>query len=249
MSVSAQDNYRPAVALAICASILFVVQALVATLAAFSTSHQIALVDAARFGSPILPGLAEAQDVQQRLLAAIEFGIGLGAAIFFLIWVYRASRNARSLGIEGMQYSPGWSVGWFLVPLANLFMPYMVVRELWKASAASPMREWRQAVASPIVGVWWAVSVVSMTLHYSPIRVLSGQMELTDSSRFGTGWLDALREFYCGRLIFDIVEIAVSVLTMVVVVCITDFQEGQRVALNELRTRQVAPDSDRPNMA
>ena len=49
--------------------------------------------------------------------------------------------------------SPGLAVGWFFVPLANLFMPYMTVRDMWKASA-NP-RDWQGASASGAILLWW----------------------------------------------------------------------------------------------
>lgn len=245
----AQDHYRSASTLAACASLLLAAEALVAALTAFSTSRMIAMVDSGRFGSAIPPGLAEAQDAQQRLLAVTEVGIMLVAVLVFLIWVYRANRNARSLGVEGMQYSPGWSVGWFLVPVASLFMPYFVLREIWKASSTNSLREWRQTPASPILVVWWAVSFINISLQYSPMQVVLGRMALAKTSRLGEMWLDVLHEFYWGRLISSVVDIAACVLTIVVITCVTDFQGRKRLAAQEVSLGQGLSAEDRPNKA
>ena len=100
--------------------------------------------------------------------------------------------------------------------------------------------KWRDVAASPVLGVWWAACVVNSVLQYSPLPVLFGQRRLADISQFDTGLVVYLREFFWGRLISDVVGIAVSVLTVVVVVCITNLQERRRTAVNELATRQVA---------
>lgn len=83
-----------------------------------------------------------------------EFGLFLATAIVFLIWLYRAKANARALGAGDMMVSPGWAVGWYFVPLANLVMPFATMRELWQASARP--RDWQLAPGSPMIPVWWA---------------------------------------------------------------------------------------------
>ncbi len=80
-------------------------------------------------------------------------------AILVLIWLYRANARARALGAEDMMVSPGWAVGWFFVPLANLVMPYIAMRELWKASAHP--RDWQLASAPLAIPLWWAFWLAS----------------------------------------------------------------------------------------
>ena len=58
-----------------------------------------------------------------------------------------------------MVVSPGWSVGWYFVPLANLAMPFVAMRELWKASA-SP-RDWQMGSAPATIPLWWACWIVA----------------------------------------------------------------------------------------
>lgn len=83
-----------------------------------------------------------------------QLALFLGTAIAFLVWLYRAEVNARALGAEDMMVSPGWAVGWFFVPLVQLVMPFIAVRELWKASATP--RDWQLGPASPVIALWWA---------------------------------------------------------------------------------------------
>ncbi len=234
MLPSLEGGYRPASLLAFCASLFLVAEALTDSGSALLNAYQIHLLDAIAFKGPILSALAEAQDARQRVLAALGLGIGLVAIIFQLIWVYRASRNARSLGAEGMQYSPGWSVGWFFVPVAGFFMPYFVFKELWKASSPSLAGKWRHTAVSPVLGVWWAVCVIDGLNQYSRWPVLLGHKTLADTMYFDArlvhGVALAFREFFWGRLIGDVVEIAVCVLTVVVVLSITNLQE-QRAAV------------------
>jgi hypothetical protein len=76
-------------------------------------------------------------------------------AILFLMWVYRMKSNCVGFGTMGLKYSPGWSVGWFFVPIACWFMPYKSMAETWRASA-SP-HNWSGVQTGSIVGIWWAL--------------------------------------------------------------------------------------------
>jgi hypothetical protein len=53
----------------------------------------------------------------------------VAAEIILMIWQYRAAIVARTLGYP-MRYSPGWGVASWLVPIVQLWMPYIAVRDL-----------------------------------------------------------------------------------------------------------------------
>ena len=95
---------------------------------------------------------------------AQTFGIvqiiaSLGSLILFLVWFYRANANVRAMGADGLMGSPGLSVAWFFIPIAFLFMPFVVVRDTWKASAAP--RDWQAQPTDPLIGFWWTMFLVS----------------------------------------------------------------------------------------
>jgi hypothetical protein len=94
-----------------------------------------------------------------RLFSIVQLLTWLASLSLFLLWFYRANANARAMGADDLMGSPGLSVGWFFIPLAWFFMPYVVVRDTWKASEAP--RDWQGRSASPLVGFWWAAMVVA----------------------------------------------------------------------------------------
>lgn len=234
MSTENEGRYRSASRLALWASILFLAHAVTAVVAALLNAYQLALLSVFRSGGTIPRALAEAQDVRQRVVTGFELGIGLAALILLLTWLYRISRNTWSLGTEGMQYTPGWSVGWFFVPVASLVVPYHVFSELWKANSPSATGQWRQAAVSPVLGVWWGACVASAVIHYSPLQVVLGKERLTRLLLHeNTVWLSHLWEFFWGRLLVDIVGITASVLTVIVVIRLTGFQRCRHAAVGE----------------
>ena len=50
--------------------------------------------------------------------------------VLFFVWIRRANINADALVRSRMEFTPGWAVGWFFVPFANLFKPYQVMAEI-----------------------------------------------------------------------------------------------------------------------
>jgi hypothetical protein len=234
MASNPAAGYRSASALALSATLLFVTLTVIEALVILSLAGQIQLLEVARSGASIPPAQAEAQDGRLRLLGVIEITLGLAAGIALLAWVYRASRNAHALGAEGMAYSPGWSLGWFFVPLANLVMPYRVLRELWKASTPGAGTHWRQAPVSSILGAWWAACLARAIIQYSPWPVVTGHWRLADIASLGQFWLDGLWQFSWGLLIAEVVGVAADVLTIVVIVRISDLQERRRFLLADV---------------
>ena len=57
--------------------------------------------------------------------------------MLFCLFMPRANRNARAFG-SSMSISPGWAAGWFFVPIANLWMPYQAMKEIWQGSDPDP---------------------------------------------------------------------------------------------------------------
>lgn len=69
------------------------------------------------------------------MLTIFDVIIYLVTVVFFLIWLYRAYDNIRAFDPwSRLNYSPGFVVGSFFIPIANLFVPYRAVKELWQKS-------------------------------------------------------------------------------------------------------------------
>lgn len=111
-------------------------------------------------------------DEAEAAMILAQLALFAGTVIVFLIWLYRAEVNARALGAQDMMVSPGWAVGWFFIPLVHLVMPFMAVRELWKASATP--RDWQLTPVSPVIALWWACwlgTVISGNIAFALSRM------------------------------------------------------------------------------
>lgn len=74
--------------------------------------------------------------------------------IALLVWIWKARANLRDLGLDGLRHGPWWAVAAWFVPIANLFVPFQSMRELWNRSAGEDEFQATGPVG-PVSG-WWA---------------------------------------------------------------------------------------------
>jgi formylglycine-generating enzyme required for sulfatase activity len=75
-------------------------------------------------------------------------------AILFLPWIYRCYARLHSSGIA-LPWSPAYAAGCWLIPIVNLYRPYQIMADLWRAT---PMT----GAARPVlIGVWWGTLLAS----------------------------------------------------------------------------------------
>jgi hypothetical protein len=93
------------------------------------------------------------------LVSLLELFLRIGTVVFFLIWLHRAYSNLSPLRARNLEYTPGWAVGWWFIPFANLVKPYQVMSELYDASDPSFDPELNYLQVSPgtpaTIGFWW----------------------------------------------------------------------------------------------
>lgn len=92
-----------------------------------------------------------------QLVASVGWAAGLvGAVVVSAMWMHRAFRNLPALGATNLTWSPAWAAGGWFIPVANLVFPYLVARELWRATAPLAPRILLEA--------WWAAWVLCVLL-------------------------------------------------------------------------------------
>jgi len=73
--------------------------------------------------------------------------------------------NLRALGAAQLKYTPGWAVAWWFIPIANIVMPYLTMRELYKASdPAAGSVDWATRGGAGLLGMWWAARLITQVL-------------------------------------------------------------------------------------
>jgi hypothetical protein len=141
---------------------------------AFRASY-ISTVSNVRAGLPVSDGEVSAGLDRIRAIGGISALIIAITAVLWVIWQFRGQKNVRALGAANLRFAPGWVVGWWFIPVANYAMPYLTMRELYKASDPDAGAvEWA-AMATPIlIPLWWAAWILRQILAVAAGTVTSG---------------------------------------------------------------------------
>jgi hypothetical protein len=124
------------------------------------------------------------------LIYILEFLTLLLSVYFVSMWMHRAHANLRDAGLDGLEFTPGSSVGWFFAPIANLFKPFQAMRELFNASQgeAPPYSQHTPGAVS----AWWAAWLVGNFASNIDLRMSD---DATLMGVLGTGALAVAAQF------------------------------------------------------
>lgn len=120
------------------------------------------------------PTAGEAAALMVSLLAAVP---GIALIVVFLVWLHRCHLQVESRhGPQVLPYGSGLAIGCWFIPLANLVMPFLHVRALFRNAATDPPAPlprglwvwWITFAVVPTVltvaVVWWTISQMSSAM-------------------------------------------------------------------------------------
>jgi hypothetical protein len=112
-------------------------------------------------------------------IVALVQGIAtLAAVVLVMVWMYRVASNLRAMH-RGTRWGPGWAIGgWFLPPLLYV-IPFLMFRELWRASDPDvPIGgDWKSRPVSWVVTAWFVV--------YGPVSIVVQVVSASSGFNFG----------------------------------------------------------------
>lgn len=111
----------------------------------------------------------EANDQRERIVGILYLIVSIVSGFLILRWIYRTNYNARQLGAENMKFSPGWSIGYYFIPVLALWKPYQAMKEIWKASKEPS--DWESQDTSDILPLWWTLWLISNFLGRAVFRL------------------------------------------------------------------------------
>ncbi|WP_330240393.1 DUF4328 domain-containing protein [Streptomyces sp. NBC_00525] len=88
----------------------------------------------------------------------------LATGIVFLVWLRRARHNAEVFDPYCHTLRPGWAIGAWFVPIANLWLPYRVATGVWTASVPPDTLVSRATAPRGVLNAWWAALVATQIL-------------------------------------------------------------------------------------
>ena len=132
--------------------------AIVCLVAVVSDAREWALLARARSGGPVTQLEARANDSRQHSVAVVLLVVFAATALLWLIWQFRAHGVLRRR-FSSVRYTPALGITWWFVPIANLFMPFKAVRELFVARPENEMTP--DEKRAPLVRWWWATYLLA----------------------------------------------------------------------------------------
>ncbi len=121
---------------------------------------------------------AEANDMRQAVIAFSYLGVFIVSGVLILRWIYQANQNARQFGAKDMEFSPGWSIGFYFIPIVSLWKPYQAMKEIWQASQ-NPTN-WPVEKVSSILGIWWFFWIANSMVGQAAFRMSRRAEEISE---------------------------------------------------------------------
>ncbi|WP_038168324.1 DUF4328 domain-containing protein [Verrucomicrobium sp. BvORR106] len=99
---------------------------------------------------------AELNDIREGAIGLSQLGVYVVTAIVFCVWIVRSQKNVWAFGYP-QEITPGWAVGWFFIPIANLWKPYQAMKALWLSSVPNRSH-------APLLPIWWTFWILSSAI-------------------------------------------------------------------------------------
>jgi hypothetical protein len=147
---------------------------------------------------------------------AVQLITGLATMAVFVvtvIWMYRIATNVRAYQRDTL-WSPLFSIfGWMLPPFVLYIIPFLVLRELWKASDPTDPNDtesWRGTGDNPFIWAWLVLYGIA------PIFLLVFSVGSFLDGGLASGSLDSLADSLDDFGAFGVISAAVNVAAAVV---------------------------------
>jgi len=163
-----------------------------------------------------------ANDSRQSIVFYINSLVLIATVVFFIMWFRRAYHNLQKAG-QITEFTEGWAAGGWFVPFMNLVRPYKIMVEIWeKTQRAIPHIIGSRS--SQIVGIWWAVYIVSGIVSNIAYRMAEGNIGM--DGLVNASWV---------HIAADLVDIAAAI---VAVMMIKQTSEMEQALYNNITTIQ-----------
>ncbi|PTM58473.1 DUF4328 domain-containing protein [Desmospora activa] len=144
--------------------------------------------------------------------------VEIAIVVLFCMWVHRIHRNLPSLGAQNLEFTPGWAVGWYFIPFANLVQPFRAAKEAWKASdpevEKEPNTTWKSRSVPGLITAWWVFYIIR--------NVLAGS---AGSSSFQAETIDSIITSNYLYIVSDLANIVAAIIAIFFVRKLTQRQE------------------------
>jgi hypothetical protein len=154
-------------------------------------------------------------DLREGAVGGAVMVLTLSTIVVFARWILLSHRNLPALGARVLDVTPGWAVGYFFIPIINLWKPYQAMKSLWRFSHDANKPEVQDVPW--VLPTWWTLWLMSTILGNALMRLsLRAQTveELTTATQL--------------TLVSCVIDIALNLVAAILVTRIWVAQRTQR---------------------
>ncbi len=133
------------------------------TISFISDCFQCSLLCSAANGLGISPEDASANDARQGLIAILYGIVYIVSVITFIMWFRRAYFNLH-IKVDSLTRSEGWAAGCWFVPIASLWYPYQIMKELYIETEnllSKKIQFYTPQTKISTLGWWWTIWIIN----------------------------------------------------------------------------------------
>jgi hypothetical protein len=180
----------------------------------FSSYLQHDLLTTVSSGSSISNSEINANDIRERIIGILYFGIYLTSCITFIRWFRRAYFNLQ-LKTDYLSSSDNWvALSWF-IPFICLYKPYQIMKEMYTKTNEILFEETNQtkAITTSYLGWWWGLWITSNIIGQVVFRTT-----LNNDS------IDSLTNGTIASMIGNVIGLPLSLITVKVIKDYSDIE-------------------------
>ncbi|CAL9616664.1 hypothetical protein SUDANB38_05783 [Streptomyces sp. enrichment culture] len=168
-----------------------------------------------------LTATADRADMLMYFSASFSLMALIATGIVFIVWFHRARTNAEVFGPAEQRRTPGWAIGAWFIPIANLWIPRRIAGDIWDAS------ELGERAPRAALNTWWTLWVLTSLAGRTAERLWERAEEY-----------DAVRRAALGLAASSVLDLVAAVAAIVFVRRLTAMQYAKAMAR---RTGQQPP--------
>lgn len=107
----------------------------------------------------------------------VQVATSLLCAVLFITWFFQTRRRTELLAPNWFRKGPGWAIGAWFIPVANLWLPYRIAADMWNACALLPTDGKSHRLPMWPVNLWWGLFVGTTLLG----RFAAARVDMVDS--------------------------------------------------------------------
>jgi hypothetical protein len=120
----------------------------------------------------------------------------LGATVVLVVWMWRAHSAGSRLRPGDRKYSRGWTIGAWLIPLANLVLPRLVMTDIERVAVAPRQggrvqQGWQNVRTAPVGWAWWLFLVAGTIGGRAQSSMMESAVESFDGDGAKAAYLTA----------------------------------------------------------